>query len=170
MRFAASVVPDELPAAVVRARVLVIPDPVALLCTQTQQASVWPSRHGQSYTDRRTTGADGEYMVEELAVLGGPSDLHHPRRDNGHLVVPNPRVHAERASHALERRGVTSSLRRGSVSDSERGCYSSRHVRAPAHLQAGGGDLQVLADVVAVEHGVDVGQVDFLVGELSTLL
>lgn len=50
-------------------------------------------------------------MVEELAVLGGPSDLHHPRRDDGHLVVPNPRVHAERASHALERGGVAAGLR-----------------------------------------------------------
>lgn len=59
-------------------------------------------------------------MVEELAVLGGPSDLHHPRRDDGHLVVPDPGVHAERAPHALEGGGVASSLTRESVSDSER--------------------------------------------------
>lgn len=42
--------------------------------------------------------------------------------------------------------------------------------KLPSNLQAGGGDLQVLADIVAVEHGVDVGQVDFLVGELTALL
>lgn len=38
------------------------------------------------------------------------------------------------------------------------------------NLQASGRDLEVLADVVAVEHGVDVGEVDLLVGELTALL
>lgn len=36
MRLAASVVPDELPAAIVSARVLVVPDPVALLWHREQ--------------------------------------------------------------------------------------------------------------------------------------
>lgn len=68
-------------------------------------------------------------MVEEFAVLGGPSDLHHPRRDDGHLVVPNPGVHAERASHALEGGGVAACLRGpagGSVSRSEVGTFQTR--------------------------------------------
>lgn len=51
-------------------------------------------------------------MVEELAVLGGPSNLHHPWCNDGHLVVPNPRVDAECASHALEGGGVASCLGR----------------------------------------------------------
>lgn len=28
-------------------------------------------------------------MIEELAVLGGPSNLHHSGRDDRHLVVPH---------------------------------------------------------------------------------
>lgn len=52
-------------------------------------------------------------MVEELAVLGGPSDLHHPGRNDRHLVVPNARVNAEGATHAFERRGVASGLKEG---------------------------------------------------------
>ena len=46
----------------------------------------------------------------------------------------------------------------------------SRLRSTKAHLQAGRGDLQVLADVVAVQHSVDVRKVDLLVGELSTVL
>lgn len=108
MRFAASVVPDELPAAIVSARVLVVPDPVALLWRRKQTGV---SVHAEGH--RWTAGRRDDYVVEELAVLGGPSDLHHPRRNDGHLVVPNPRVHAERAAHALEGGGVASCLGRG---------------------------------------------------------
>lgn len=50
-------------------------------------------------------------MVEELAILGGPANLHDTRSDHRDLVVPNTRVHAERTAHALERRSVTSRLR-----------------------------------------------------------
>lgn len=76
--------------------------------------------------NRRTAGRRDAYVVEELAVLGGPSNLHHPRRDDGHLVVPNPRVHAEGAAHALKGGGVASCLGRPagqkvSVSASEAG-------------------------------------------------
>lgn len=49
-------------------------------------------------------------MVEELAVLGGPSDLHHSGRDDRHLIVPDARVHAERTTHALKGGGVASRL------------------------------------------------------------
>lgn len=122
--------------------------------------------------------SESEYMVEELAVLGGPSDLHHPRRDGRHLVVPDARIHAERAAHALKRRGVAAGLREG-TNRGECVCVGVCLLcvqrfppcgKLPSNLQAGGGDLQVLADIVAVEHGVDVGEVDFLVGELTALL
>lgn len=119
-------------------------------------------------------------MVEELAVLGGPSDLHHPRRDDRHLVVPDARIHAERAAHAFKRRGVATGLGGREQTDGlcvlcACACASVRISAAcggklPSNLQAGGRDLQVLADIVAVEHGVDVGEVDFLVGELTALL
>lgn len=49
-------------------------------------------------------------MIEELAVLGGPSNLHHSWRDDRHLVVPHAWIHAEGTANALEGRGVTSSL------------------------------------------------------------
>lgn len=171
MRFAASVVPDELPAAIVSARVLVVPDPVALLWRRKQTGV---SVHAEGH--RWTAGRRDDYVVEELAVLGGPSDLHHPRRNDGHLVVPNPRVHAERAAHALEGGGVASCLGRGGGGQKKVSASGTgRHIpktggRARPHLQPGGGDLKVLADVVAVEHGVDVGEVDFFVRELPTLL
>lgn len=44
----------------------------------------------------------GTYMVEELAILGGPADLHDPRSDHRDLIVPNTRVHAECTAHALK--------------------------------------------------------------------
>ena len=44
----------------------------------------------------------GSYVVEELAVLGGPADLHDPRGDDRDLVVPDARVHAERAADTLK--------------------------------------------------------------------
>ena len=52
-------------------------------------------------------------MVEELAVFGGPAYLHHPGGDDGHLVVPDARVHAERTAHTLEGRGVAPCLQGG---------------------------------------------------------
>lgn len=51
------------------------------------------------------------YVIEKLAVLCGPPYLHDPCRDDGDLVVPNPGVSLEGAAHALERRGITSSLK-----------------------------------------------------------
>lgn len=58
MRFAASVVPDELPAAIVSARVLVVPDPVALLRhrKQTQEVSVRAEAARGTQVDSRRTG------------------------------------------------------------------------------------------------------------------
>lgn len=56
------------------------------------------------------------------------------------------------------------------MSASETGRQMPNGGHARPHLQPGGGDFKVLADVVAVEHGVDVGQVDFFVRELPTLL
>lgn len=53
---------------------------------------------------------EGSYVVEELAVLGGPSNLHDPRGDDRDLVVPDTRVHAECAADALEGGGITASL------------------------------------------------------------
>lgn len=50
------------------------------------------------------------------------------------------------------------------ICDHQKGCP------LPSNLQSSGGDLQVLADIVAVEHSVDVGEVHFLVGELTALL
>ena len=44
-------------------------------------------------------------------------------------------------------------------------CYRER----PPHLQSTGRDLEILADVVAVQHGVDVAQVHLLVGELTAI-
>lgn len=38
------------------------------------------------------------------------------------------------------------------------------------NLESSGRDFEVLADIIAVEHGVDIGEVDFLVGELTTFL
>lgn len=111
-------------------------------------------------------------MVEEFAVLGGPSDLHHPRRNDRHLVVPNARIHAEGAPHALKRRGVAAGLvaRTKAECDVRAAVFPHRTGRKlPTNLQTSGGDLQVLADVVAVEHGVDGGQVDLLVGELTAV-
>lgn len=47
---------------------------------------------------------------------------------------------------------------------------SIKGLHTPSNLQSSGGDLKVLADIIAVKHGIDVGEVDFLVGELTTLL
>lgn len=41
-------------------------------------------------------------MVQELAVLGGPSDLHDAGRDDGDLVVPDAGMRLKRAAHAFE--------------------------------------------------------------------
>lgn len=61
MRFAASVVPYELPAAVVRARVLVVPDAVALLShTNPTRLSVAAQKRREAKQNRRTTGAGGQ--------------------------------------------------------------------------------------------------------------
>lgn len=84
-------------------------------------------------------------VVEEFAELGGPSDLHDARRDGDGLVVPDAAVDLEGAADALEGRGVA------------------------ARLQARRRDLQVLADVVAVEHHVDAGRVGPLVRVRPTL-
>lgn len=51
-------------------------------------------------------------MIEELAILGGPADLHDPRGDDRDLIVPHARVHAERTAHALERRCIAAGLRK----------------------------------------------------------
>lgn len=61
-----------------------------------------------------------EYMIEELAVLGGPSDLHHAWRNDRHLVVPNTRIHAECTTHTLKGWGVASCLRRGKKNEEKR--------------------------------------------------
>ena len=63
---------------------------------------------------RKTNGwMSWAYVVEELAVLGGPADLHHPGGDDRHLVVPHARVHAERTAHALKGRRVAPRLHGG---------------------------------------------------------
>ena len=49
-------------------------------------------------------------MVQELAVLGGPSDLHDAGRDDGDLVVPDAGMRLKRAAHAFERGRVATSL------------------------------------------------------------
>lgn len=57
VRFAASVVPDELPAAIVSARVLVVPDPVALLWhTEQTRLSVNVETARGKQVDSRKTG------------------------------------------------------------------------------------------------------------------
>lgn len=45
-----------------------------------------------------------------------------------------------------------------------------KSTRMQTYLKSRRGDLEVLADIVAVEHGVDIGEVDLLVSELTTLL
>ena len=57
-------------------------------------------------------------VVEELAVLGGKTDLHDARSDDEHLVIPDARVDLERASNALERRYVTTRLRKNKCQSS----------------------------------------------------
>lgn len=42
-------------------------------------------------------------MVEELAVLGGPANLHDTVGDDKHLVVPDTAVRVVRAPHTLKR-------------------------------------------------------------------
>ena len=75
-------------------------------------------------------------MVEELAVLCGPANLHDPRCVQGDLVVPQPRVAGvEGGPDALEGGGVAP---------------GSQPVRS---------DLQVLAGVVQVEDDVGAGHV-----------
>lgn len=114
VRFTACIVPDELPAAIIRTRVFVVPDPITLLQhRRTRQHLSTHPRENRKLETLHVQVSESEYMVEELAVLGGPSDLHHPRRDGRHLVVPDARIHAERAAHALKRRGVAAGLRRG---------------------------------------------------------
>ena len=56
---------------------------------------------------------EDEYVVEELAVLGGPSNLHHSWCNDCHLVVPNAWIHTECTTDALKGWGITSCLRRG---------------------------------------------------------
>lgn len=82
-------------------------------------------------------------MVQEMAVLGGPADLHDARRDDDRLVVPAAVVDLESSPDALESVGVA------------------------ARLQAVAGYLQVLADVTAVQDHVDVGHVNLLVRQLA---
>lgn len=41
-------------------------------------------------------------MVKKLAVLGCPANLHDARGDDCDLIVPNPRIHTERAADALK--------------------------------------------------------------------
>ncbi len=53
------------------------------------------------------------YMVEKLAILSGPANLHNSCRDDGDLVVPDAGVRLKRAADALERRGVATSLKKG---------------------------------------------------------
>ena len=50
------------------------------------------------------------YVVEELAVLGRPADLHDARCHYQRLVVPDAGVHLKRTAHALKGRGVTPGL------------------------------------------------------------
>lgn len=58
-------------------------------------------------------GTEDQYMVEELAVLGGPSNLHHSWCNDCHLIVPNARIHTKCTTHTLKGRGITSCLKRG---------------------------------------------------------
>ena len=85
-------------------------------------------------------------MVEEFAVFCGEADLHDTGCDDEHFVVPHARVDLERAANALERRHVT------------------------ARLQTIGRDLEVLTDIVAVEHDVDATRVDRRVREHSLVV
>ena len=59
-------------------------------------------------------------MIEELAVLGGPSNLHDPSRDDGRLVVPDTLVHLECAPHALEGGRITPRLQDETLVRAER--------------------------------------------------
>lgn len=69
VRFAASVVPDELPAAIVSARVLVVPDPVALL-RHTKQTRV----SGNAETARGKQQGDGTstWLRNLLSLVAHP--------------------------------------------------------------------------------------------------
>lgn len=122
VRFTSCIVPYKLPAAIIRTRVFVVPDPITLLQhRRTRQHLSTHPRENRKLETLHVQVSESEYMVEELAVLGGPSDLHHPRRDGRHLVVPDARIHAERAAHALKRRGVAAGLR-GGTNRGERVC------------------------------------------------
>lgn len=43
-------------------------------------------------------------------------------------------------------------------------------IRLYFHLQSRGRDLKVLADIITVEHSIDIGQIYFLIGEMTALL
>ncbi len=49
-------------------------------------------------------------MVEELAVFGGPANLHDTVGDDEHLIVPDTTVRVVRTAHTLKRKCVTSRL------------------------------------------------------------
>lgn len=120
-----------------------------------------------------------KYMIQELAVLGGPSDLHYPWCDDRHLVVPNAWIHTECTAHALKGRGITSCLKkrttRGKDSDfhaliNKKKLVENTFIHTQPDLKPSGWDLEVLANIIAVEHGVDICEVDFFVSELTTFL
>jgi hypothetical protein len=51
-------------------------------------------------------------MVEELAILGGPANLHDPWGDHSDLIVPHAWVHTEGTADTLEGGRVTACLGR----------------------------------------------------------
>ena len=84
-------------------------------------------------------------MVEELAPLARPADLHDSRCDDLNLVVPDSPDDLEGGADALEGGGVA------------------------ARLEAVGADLEVLRHVVVIQHRVDPGGVLFKIGESPIL-
>lgn len=61
--------------------------------------------------------SESAYMVEKLAVLGGPSNLHHSWCNDRHLVVPNARIHTECATHTFKWWSVTTGLTEGTKTE-----------------------------------------------------
>ena len=96
------VVPHQLPAAVEGNRGLVVADAKPVLkgadsLVQEKLRFLWKWE---------------THVVEELAVLGCPADLHDAGRADPHLPVPRAGVHGEGAADALERGRVAAGLKR----------------------------------------------------------
>lgn len=78
---------------------------------ETHKQSIYVSAKKDNVENCNSKHTEEGYMIEELAVPGGPSNLHHAWCNDCHLVVPNTRIHAKRTADALKGWCIASCLK-----------------------------------------------------------